>query len=75
MMKPGYLQTLGFVDAALEVSRVEGVLDVEELVHFSAGRHLEAWFRIFQKNYNLEQNRQKKCNDLRKVKHWKLNLV
>ena len=52
MMKPGYLQTLGFVDAALEVSRVEGVLDVEELVHFSAGRHLEAWFRIFQKYFN-----------------------
>jgi len=35
-----YLQTLGLVDAALEVSRVEGVLDVKEFVHFSAGGHL-----------------------------------
>ncbi len=44
-----HLQTLGFVDAALEVPGVEGVLDVEELIHFSAGRHLKTLFWVLYK--------------------------
>ncbi len=51
-----HLQTLGFVDTALEVAGVECVLDVEELIHFSAGRHHETLFRILQKIF--ERNRQ-----------------
>ena len=36
-----HLQPLSLVDAALEVAGEEGVLDVEELVHFTSGRHPE----------------------------------
>ena len=36
-----HLQPLSLVDAALEVAGEEGVLDVEELVHFTSGGHPE----------------------------------
>jgi hypothetical protein len=51
-----HLQSLSLVDAGLKVARVEGVLDVEELVDLVSGH--------FQSFWDCRRNRQNDTTDL-----------